>query len=254
MKRTYESEKVVKFYTTLEHLQKPEQTIFKILEDRLPYWKMLDVGVGGGRTTRHFAPLVAEYVGVDYAANMVKVCEEIFTPREDHISFQVADARYLDQFDDDYFDYILFSYNGIDNISHEDRLLALKEIRRTGKKGGFFAFSTHNLRNFHTAYRIRLYANLKKTAYQILSFFLLLILNGLPGKHQRKPFAIVNDGIHRFGLKMYYIKPEEQVKQLEKAGFENVRLFSVATGKEISLEEAKLSIDETWIYYLCEIR
>jgi hypothetical protein len=53
---------------------------------------------------------------------------------------------------------------------------------------------------------------------------------------------------------MYYIKPEEQVKQLEKAGFENVRLFSVATGKEISLEEAKMAIDETWIYYLCEIR
>lgn len=253
MKSTYESEKVVKFYTTLEQLQKPEQTILNLIKDQLPGWKMLDIGIGGGRTTRHFAPLAAEYVGVDYAANMVKVCQEIFSGCEDHISFQVADARYLDQFEDDYFDFLFFSYNGIDNISHSDRLLALEQIRRKGKKGGLFAFSTHNLRNFHTAYRIRFYPNLKKTAYQIFSFFLLLLLNGTPGKHQRKPYTIVNDGIHRFGLKMYYIKPEEQVRQLKEAGFANIRLFSVATGREMTLEEAKLVVNDTWIYYLCEI-
>lgn len=108
--------------------------------------KMLDIGVGGGRTTVHFAPLVRQYVGVDYAANMVEACEERFPDREDHISFGEADARYMNQFPAGTFNFIILSYNGIDNIAHDDRLLALKEINRVGKSGGVFAFSTHNLR------------------------------------------------------------------------------------------------------------
>ena len=253
MKSTFEAENIVRGYTAMDRLQKPEQTILGLLRERLGYMKMLDIGVGGGRTTVHFAPLVRQYVGVDYAANMVKACEERFPDREDHISFGEADARYMNQFPAGSFDFILFSYNGIDNISHEDRLLALKEINRVGKSGGVFAFSTHNLRSLHKVYKIKFYKNPKKLAYQILSYFLLIWLNGFPGKHQRKPYTIVNDGTHRFGLKMYYIQPEYQIKQLEASGFCNIRLFSVSTGQEIDPAKLDQVVDDGWIYYLCEI-
>ena len=120
MKSTFEAENIVRGYTAMDRLQKPEQTILSLLRERLGYMKMLDIGVGGGRTTVHFAPLVRQYVGVDYAANMVKACEERFSDREDHISFGEADARYMNQFPAGSFDFVLFSYNGIDNISHDD--------------------------------------------------------------------------------------------------------------------------------------
>ena len=74
--------------------------------------KMLDIGVGGGRTTLHFAPLVKEYVGIDYSQNMIKACQERFA----QVSFQTADARSMGIFKDSTFDFILFSYNGIDYI------------------------------------------------------------------------------------------------------------------------------------------
>ncbi len=253
MKSTFEAENVVRGYTALDRLQKPEQTILQLLRARLGYMNMLDIGVGGGRTTLHFAPLVRAYMGVDYAANMVKACEERFPDREDHIAFQVADARFMDQFPTGAFDFILFSYNGIDNISHDDRILALQEIKRVGKPGGVFAFSTHNLRSLHKAYKIQFYKNPKKLAYQVFSYFLLIFLNGFPGKHQKKPYTIVNDGTHRFGLNMYYIQPEYQIKQLESLGFRNIRLFSVITGEEIDPAGLDRVVDDGWIYYLCDI-
>ncbi|ELP52058.1 methyltransferase type 11 domain protein [Microcystis aeruginosa TAIHU98] len=57
----------------------------------------------------------------------------------------MADARNLEQFADNYFDFILFSFNDIDYISHADRFLVLEEISRIGKAGGYFCFSSHNL-------------------------------------------------------------------------------------------------------------
>ena len=37
---------------------------------------MLDIGVGTGRTTMHFAGLVKEYVGVDYSSALIQACPE----------------------------------------------------------------------------------------------------------------------------------------------------------------------------------
>ena len=59
------------------HLQPPErQTILRIMRPRLSAMRMLDVGVGGGRTTVHFADLVQEYAGVDYSEINDSECRE----------------------------------------------------------------------------------------------------------------------------------------------------------------------------------
>ncbi len=54
-KDTYEEEDVVRSYSERKELQKPEVTILRDLRDKLKNMKMLDIGVGGGRTTYHFA-------------------------------------------------------------------------------------------------------------------------------------------------------------------------------------------------------
>lgn len=102
--------------------------------------KMLDIGVGAGRTTHYFAHLTKEYVGIDYSENMIKVCREKFQNYPKKISFEVCDARSLKFFEDSYLDFVLFSYNGLDYMNHEDRLRVLREIRRATKEGGTFVF------------------------------------------------------------------------------------------------------------------
>ena len=62
----WENDSIVKEYSIQTTLHKPEQTILNILKPILPNMKMLDIGVGAGRTTIQFAPLVKEYIGIDY--------------------------------------------------------------------------------------------------------------------------------------------------------------------------------------------
>lgn len=84
------------------------------LRTKLPEMRMLDIGVGAGRTTHHFAPLTKEYIGVDYSKNMIKARRRKFRNYPKKLTFKVADARDLKLFGDKYFDFALFSFNGID--------------------------------------------------------------------------------------------------------------------------------------------
>ena len=69
-KRVYESNALASRYAQQESLQPPEETIIGIVREELAPARMLDIGVGGGRTTERFSLLVNEYVGVDYSENM----------------------------------------------------------------------------------------------------------------------------------------------------------------------------------------
>ena len=146
-RNTLEAEDVVRTHAQKTHLQEPEKTVLHILRDRLLSMRMLYIGVGGGRTTLHFTSLIREYVGTDYSDNMIKACTRRFSPLPENVTFQVCDARAMDIFNDNSFDFVLFSYNGLDYISHQDRLQALREIKRICAKGGCFCFSTHNLQS-----------------------------------------------------------------------------------------------------------
>lgn len=250
-KAAWNSDYAVQTYIAADNLQKPEQHIIDILKDKLPGMRMLDIGVGGGRTTLHFAPLVKEYVGCDYAENMVTACKKRFP--EIGNAFHLGDVRSMPEYEQGAFDFILFSYNGLDYIDHEDRLKALKEIKRVGKPGGYFAFSSHNLLFIDKLYTLKWHKRLKDFIYQFYSLFMLLVLNGLPGRYKNRPFAILNDGTNRFSLKTYYIAPEAQIAQLTALGFKNVRLFSCRTGMEIEPARTHETGPDHWVYYLCEM-
>src|ERR1019366_8247253 len=62
--------------------------------------------------------------------------------------FEIGDARDLSRFGDGEFDVVLFSFNGMDYISHEDRLRVLAPVRRVLRPGGTFFFSAHSLNVF----------------------------------------------------------------------------------------------------------
>lgn len=244
-RRLYAERGVAAHYAKASALQPAEQTLLELLAAELPPAAMLDLGVGGGRTTQHFAPRVKRYVGIDYSPAMLDAARARF-PGTPYV-FQFADARSL-PFEDSCFDIALFAHNGIDYVDHEDRLRILAEVRRVLSPGAAFLFSTHNLerddldfepsptdgvfeRTFHAFRRSRLRA--KNPDYR--SF-------------REKPYAIVNDGAFAFRAATYHIRPVAQIDQLTAAGFERIRAFSGRSGKEV--DPSKDPQPDPWIYFL----
>jgi SAM-dependent methyltransferase len=102
---------------------------------------ILDIGVGGGRTTPFLRQITSEYVGIDYLDELVAAARK----RSPEARFEQVDARDLSRFTPGEFGAAVFSLNGIDGMSHRDRAVTFSEIHRILRPGGWFAYSTHNL-------------------------------------------------------------------------------------------------------------
>ena len=256
---TWDSDKVVKYYSTKywlryhsRPLQPPEETIFNIFKDRFKAMKVLDIGVGGGRTTLCLAKVSKEYVGIDYSENMIRACKKRFSGTDSHISFKVCDVRSMKVFEDNYFDFILFSFNGIDYISHEDRLKSLQEIKRIVKKDpGYFVFSTHNIQNIDKHFSLGITMNPLKLAQRIHKVLRLRIANKDYKKLSKEKYALITDIDYQFMFETYYIKPKEQIRQLSGLGFNNISVYSLVDGSKIEDQSKLDTITDNWLYYLC---
>lgn len=138
--QVYSAPPVVSYYASLDYLTPCERLLFD------GYIKtgssILDLGVGGGRTTAYLAGRASHYVGLDYAAAMIKACQTKFP----HLDFRVADAADLSAFQDESFDAAVFSFNGIDMLPSAARRACLEHIYRVLKPGGVLIFSSHNPR------------------------------------------------------------------------------------------------------------
>jgi len=102
--------------------------------------KVLDIGCGYGRTTKPLHDLGFDVVGIDIVPKMIADAQK----DNPQIDFRIMSATSL-EFPDNSFDYIMFSFNGIDYIYPElRRFEALKEAYRVLKPGGVFILSSHN--------------------------------------------------------------------------------------------------------------
>ena len=254
--RTYSTPSIVRHYVQLQQLQPAEQTILVLLQDQLSRMTMLDIGVGGGRTTQHFYQNVADYIGIDYCPEMIAACHQRFSESLQPPSFEVCDARNMSRFPDDRFDFILFSFNGIDYVSHSDRLRVFSEIHRVGKPGGYFCFSSHNLKGAERAFdwRQQLRTNPIKTYENLVMLLLLRWLNPRITLTQLKTstYLILKDESHNFRLQTYYIRPEAQIKQLAPS-FSEVKVYSWQSGLELTGEHELPINPDLWLYYLCRM-
>lgn len=250
-KTAYEGSGVVRHYGLQNELQAPEKTILALLKDNLSTMKMLDIGVGAGRTTAYFGELVAEYTAVDYSENMIKACEQRFGTSSDRMSFRVCDVRSMEMFSSNYFDFVLFSYNGIDSICHEDRLKAFREIRRVCKDGGLFLFSSHNLQSVDQLFAVQKSAFVRTLYGKLIRNPLLVLLNDSFEELHKRDFALLRDGTHWFRLENYYIKPKVQIHQIEELGFKNIRVFTLGGEELCDLPRLQDGITDHWLYYLC---
>ncbi len=250
-KEAYSTDEAAQHYAFREDRLEGEEAIIQKLGSRLSTMRMLDIGVGGGRTTERFAPLVREYVGVDYAPGMIDACHRRFPTPPPHVSFRVADATAMDMFSDSSFDFILFSFNGIDGLSHELRLQVLREVRRVGRNGAAFAFSSNNLRSLPRLWAFRLSRRPRVLLQRIRAFVMLRWENRPYRALLRQPFALVYEWGHPLKLTHYHVKPEEQLRQLLTTGFRDVLVYGM-DGEEIAPPRLPSRTD-TWLYYLSVI-
>lgn len=102
---------------------------------------ILDLACGEGHFARRLAELArgnVEITGVDASENMIRIAREKSEQYSDCISFQVADACHMPQFQSDSFD-IAVCNMALMNIKEYVR--AIKEVARVLKLKGMFVFS-----------------------------------------------------------------------------------------------------------------
>ena len=249
-KNHWEIDSVANEYSSKSLLFKPEETILEILKLKLPYMKMLDVGVGAGRTTTHFAPLVQKYVGIDYSAKMITACKNKFKENKEWL-FNIADVKNLDSFADDEFDFVLFSFNGLDCMSgtYNDRQEALKEIRRVLKKDGYFFLSAHNL---NYIWRFCKFASLD--IHEIRRMLVMRLCNRKSWKNlriQNKTFASMNINVLDGSsiVPIFIVSPKMQITMLHELGFKDLQVFDLE-GKPVELSTAERDDTNYSLYYL----
>ena len=107
-----------------------------------PGCRVLDLGCGNGRVTRHLAGDGRRVWAVDL--NLDALPEAARRVHSDGVAFAGGDARAL-PFRDGAFDVVVFAYNGLDFMATPaERRTALEEIGRVLTPGGWFLMSAHN--------------------------------------------------------------------------------------------------------------
>lgn len=199
-----------------------ERAAFEYLARTRPYRPVLDIGVGAGRTVPMMLDLTDDYQAIDFNESMVEACRTKYPL----LRVEFGDARDLGRFADDTFELIAFSWNGIDAVDHDDRQVILREVRRVLKPRGTFFFSTHNKAgpgHGETPWGIRAddFAHPRHLA-QIGVFFPINMRNHRRLRTLNRDmggWSMMNCGAHHFTLVIHYTTLENQLCELEAAGF-----------------------------------
>jgi ubiquinone/menaquinone biosynthesis C-methylase UbiE len=248
---TYNKEDVIAEYDQMNFLFKAEEKIFAKYTSFLKEASVLDIGIGAGRTTGFLAKLCKDYTGVDYSQNFINHCKRKLSGLQ-NASFEYADARSMPQFADNSFDFILFSFNGIDCIDLEGRNLVLEECKRLLKDGGLFCFSFHNFYTIPKLYSLYLSKNPLKWKASWHRYKMVKKLNPEISAFANEDYVILRDGENDFESDVMYMKPEFQLESFKNLGFNPLDFYDAEKGNDIPVSKLAESKAQ-WIYSVIKI-
>lgn len=245
-RKSYQARDVVKWYEQLRDMTPVERIVFERKMPGLASAALLDIGIGGGRTTRYLLSRCRHYTGIDYSSAFADLVKNNY-PGAD---IRFMDARSMEAFGNEAFDVVNFSFNGIDYVGPEDRLLIFKEIRRVLKPGGSFFFSTHN--KSHGNFNLQPWTLKGLNSFVKLKTWLKLapwrLRHRLQKAHEvyTDDYAVINDSAHNYSLMTFYTTPAFLMEQLVGQGFRDI-MFYTKEGKP----ESAAQLDE-WIFVTCK--
>lgn len=138
----WNNQKIIQWYCSRKHIQGGEKQILKLVNFSNVN-SMLDIGVGGGRTSIYFIDLVKSYLGIDIIPDFITFLQNKYS-QEQFKCMNVLDITNLEKT----FDFILFSHNGIDNLlTLQKYIKTLNNMYKVCNKNGYVCFSSHNIWN-----------------------------------------------------------------------------------------------------------
>ena len=243
----FESIMAVSSYSQLQCLQSVELLLFNSMRNELPDLDFLDIGIGGGRSTLHIAPFVKSYTGIDYSENLIALCQERFINYTPNIKLFVQDARQMEKIESCTKDVAFFSYNGLDYIDLDDRILAIREIHRCLRDNGRFLFSSHHLNSIIYRPDIR---KLRTPSVFIKELFSWCTHFEKNKKLKKLDYLIFNDAGLNGKLNTFYIKAEYQLKLLAECGFRDIMVYAL-NGHTLKTKLDFLLNKDPWLFYYC---
>lgn len=201
------SEINIKAYRTAEALEKyshyglypNEMYLFDKYFDKNK--TVLDLACGGGRTTLRLSELGYNVKGVDLSDALIEMARRRFPL----LKFEIGNYCDIQESDGSY-DNIFISHNGIDHAFPEDqRMKAFSECSRVIRRGGYFIFSSHNIKSLHFS---PFYFKERK----------LWMLKNM--------FSAFREKVYIYDLKswMFYCSPKYCVKQVEQFDFKLIEI------------------------------
>jgi SAM-dependent methyltransferase len=208
-------------------IDRAERLLINQIADEVRTQPLLDIGVGGGRTAWMLRLLSADYVAVDWSPEMVATCRLEYPG----VDFRECDARDLSMFGTGQFAFVFFSFNGIDVVSHDDRLRVLREIHRVLKPGGLFLYSTSNKNGLYSDCRPWHVMGHRSVARTVR--FLVRFLASLPHylrtyrnwwnrrqyTEEHGSWAIRTSAAYEFTVVVHWTMPSTERKTLRSIGF-----------------------------------
>jgi SAM-dependent methyltransferase len=220
-----------------------EQVPFERVRDRLDRRPVLELGVGVGRTIAFTSSLTDDYRAIDYVPEMVATCRAAFPD----LDIAVGDARDLEAMPSRHFGLVTFAWNGIDAVSHLDRVRVLQEVRRVLRADGMFFFSTLNLDGPDILDRpwqvpiephrnplvrgLRAIRAAPRVAQQLVNW-----IRVQPLRERGLGYAVAPLGAHGFGIVAHYTTLARQLDELAAAGFaHDAEVYASMTGRRVAL-------------------
>jgi SAM-dependent methyltransferase len=207
----------MRFYYRRQGLRAAEQRILERYHDALS-GRVLELGCGAGRITRHLVAVSDEVVGIDISPTMVAECRRLFPAAR----FLQGDLRDLSGIDPGPCDVVVAGFNVLDVLDGEDRADVLDAIHGLIRPGGLLIMSSHNLacaplipepmQNLSTN-PVRFVNRLARLPRAIRNRRRLKGLQSFAGDH-----AILNDVAHDYGLLHHYISRDGQERQFAAHG------------------------------------
>lgn len=219
--------------------------------------RVLDVGCGAGRILGYLLTLGGDVHGIDVSPRMVEYCRQ----RYPEASVLAGDMGHLPEAIEGGFDVILASYNVIDVLDDATRQEFLSDMHRRLTPGGLLIFSSHNLAFANTSRTTptlrRILGRLNRPPRELLELPLRLPARFRNRRRMRAlerreaDYAILNDLAHDYSLLHYYIRRDDQERQLDQVGYELVECLDL-DGRTINAGDAASHCSE--LHYVARRR